>query len=219
MAVNRSAYSPHARLWNTRIAYTVFAMQSWNLTQEAVKAVFSLLSALVVLALGWLIGNKLTYRWNVRQKKREFQLNAAQQFYVAYGEFFAVWKLWNRLDHDANGYEDRRWELHKRSAAAEAIIEGTLVKLCSELTLTSDDIRYLARFRQAFQELRQSIRVDRHLLWPNSENPAYVAFKSLALRISALLTSEWPSTPPSRELAIDQLLNISSNSWEGKWVD
>jgi hypothetical protein len=56
------------------------------------------------------------------------QLSSLQQFSVAYGEFFAVWKLWNRLERDVVSFEDRRWKLLKRAAAAEATIERTLVK-------------------------------------------------------------------------------------------
>jgi hypothetical protein len=170
-------------------------MQDWNLAHEAIKAALSLGVAVVVLLLGWFFGQKLTYKWNVRQKSRELQLSASQQFYIAYGEFFAVWKLWNRLDRKADGFEDRRWELHKRSAAAEAIIEGTLVKLSSELELEEEDLNYLGRFRQAFQQLRQAIRKDQDLPWPSSDDPQYRTFKSLAIHVSGLLTSEWSSPP------------------------
>jgi hypothetical protein len=202
-----------------KAAYSLLgSAQDWNLVHELIKAGFSLVSAIVVLALGWGIGQRLTYKWNVRQKRRELQLSASQQFYVAYGEFFAVWKLWNRLDRTANGFEERRWELHKRSAAAEAIIEGILVKLSSELTLEDDDLNVLGCFRQAFQQLRQTIREDRHLPWPNSECPPYRTFKTLAIRTSALLTSEWPSSSPSRKDATKQLLEITSNSWQENWV-
>ena len=96
---------------------------------EAIRALYSLLVSSVTLLLGWLVGQRLTYRWNIRQKRREAQLSTTQQFYSAYGEFFAVWKLWNRLGGDDSAREDRRWELHKRAAAAEAAVEGTLVKL------------------------------------------------------------------------------------------
>ena len=102
-------------------------MQDWNPWHEAIKTAYSVVGSALVLALGWLVGQRLTYAWSVRQKRREFQLSSAQQFYLAYGEFFAVWKLWNRLDCPASVFDERRWELHKRAAAAEAIIEGTLV--------------------------------------------------------------------------------------------
>ncbi len=144
---------------------------------------------------------------------------ALQQFYVAYGEFFAVWKLWNRLDRDAPPFEDRRWELHKRAAAAEAIVEGTLVKLSSELLLTSEQINDLGCFRQAFQQLRQSIRKNELLLWISSEDTEYKKFKSLTVRVSAILSGEWigDSLLPTR--AAEQLLAVTSNSHEGKWMN
>ena len=100
----------------------------WNPWHEAIKASYTLIVSIVTLGLGWIVGQALTYRWNIRQKRRELQLSATQQFYAAYGEFFAVWKLWNRLDRSSDSaIGERQWELHKRAAAAEAVIEGTLV--------------------------------------------------------------------------------------------
>lgn len=105
----------------------------WNLKHELIKGLISGASGVVLLALTWLIGQRLSYQWSVRQKRRELQLASLQQFYGAYGEFFAIWKLWNRLDDQDAMRAERRWELLKRSAAAEATIEGTLVKLSVEL--------------------------------------------------------------------------------------
>lgn len=139
-------------------------MEDWNSWHEAIKASYSLIVSVVTLGLGWLVGQALTYRWNVRQKRREAQISATQQFYAAYGEFFAVWKLWNRLDRSSESRDERQWELHKRAAAAEAVVAGTLVKLASELTLDDQQVAILGRFRQAFQQLRQSIRGGR-LFW------------------------------------------------------
>ena len=100
----------------------------WNPWHGAIKASYTLIVSIVTLGLGWIVGQALTYRWNIRQKRRELQLSATQQFYAAYGEFFAVWKLWNRLDRSSDSaIGERQWELHKRAAAAEAVIEGTLV--------------------------------------------------------------------------------------------
>ncbi len=193
-------------------------MDHWSPIQDLVKAVFTCVSGIVILSLGWFVGQKFTYKWNVRQKHRELQLSAVQQFYVAYGEFFAVWKLWNRLDYSSAEKDARKWELHKRAAAAEAIIEGILVKLASELALGDEGIGDLGRFRQAFQQLRQSIRMEEPLPWPNSESPEYVTFKTLAVRVSALLGTEWPDCRPTSQLAADQLLAITSNRWEKSWV-
>jgi hypothetical protein len=197
------------------------SMQDWNPWHEAIKASYSLIVAIVTLGLGWLIGQALTYRWNVRQKRREAQLSATQQFYGAYGEFFAVWKLWNRLDRNYRGQQadERQWELHKRAAAAEAVIEGTLVKLSSELALDDLQLATLGRFRQAFQQLRQSIRQGRLLDWSHAEHPEYRAFKELAVRVAALLATRWSDKPPASDQAARQLLRITSNTWEKTWVE
>jgi hypothetical protein len=163
-------------------------VQSWNPWPEvgkaAVSLIVSLIVSLVTLGLGWWIGQRLTYRWNIRQKRREFQLTATptQQFYSAYGEFFAVWKLWNRLERDSKSFDERQWELHKRAAAAEALIEGILVKLASELALDQQQVATLGGFRQAFQQLRQAIRKNLLLEWKHAEHPEYRAFKELATK-------------------------------------
>jgi hypothetical protein len=176
------------------------------------------LVAIITLGIGWAIGQQLTYRSNIRQKRREFQLSATQQFYAAYGEFFAVWKLWNRLERD-DKFDERRWELHKRAAAAEAIVEGTLVKLASELALDRHQLATLGRFRQAFQQLRQSIRENLMLEWNYADHPEYKAFKELATRVAALLTADWWGRPPTDEQAASQLIEITSNSWQENWIN
>ena len=130
IAIFGSVCEPHLRPQDSadrprhRDGLEWYDMQDWNPWHEAIKAAYSVGASVIVLALTWFVGSRLTYRWNVRQKSREFQLSASHQFYVAYGEFFAVWKLWNRLDRAAAEFQDRRWELHKREAAAEAIGRG-----------------------------------------------------------------------------------------------
>jgi hypothetical protein len=192
-------------------------MPDWNPIHEVIKTLLSLASTVIALLVGWFVGQRLTYAWNVRQKRREFQLAASQQFYVAYGEFFATWKLWSRLNREAGEFEGRRWELHKRAVAAEATIEGILVKLSAELTLNDQEIETLGSFRQAFQRLRQAIREGRDLSWTTSESPEYRTFKGLAIRVSGLLAREWQLKSPLPETAESQLLRITSNEWERRW--
>jgi hypothetical protein len=186
---------------------------------QLVNAALSLAVATITLGLGWLVGQRLTYRWNIRQKRREAQMSIAQQFYSAYGEFFALWKLWNRLDPDAASFEERRWELHKRAAAAEACIESILVKLSSELRLDQDQIATLGCFRQGFQTIRQVIQTGVHLPWSFSEHPQYAAFKTLASRMGTLLASNWPEQLPTTELAASQFRRITANYWEEVWTN
>lgn len=194
-------------------------MQEWNISHEAIKALFSslgsLFTLLAALGLGWFVGSRVTYSWNMRQRRREFQLSALEQFYKAYGEFFAVWKLWSSLLRSSVRLEDRKWELHNRAATAEATIEGTLVKLSSEMRLEAEDIDALGRFRQRFQQLRESIRDGMDLGWTSSENADYREFKCLAVHISFLLAKDWTGRC-TREEAGSQLFAVTSNTFEAR---
>ena len=171
----------------------------------------------IALASGWLFSTRVTYSWNERQKRREFQLSALQQFYAAYGEFFAVWKLWDALLKVPPAPAELRWELHKRAAAAEGIIEATLVKLSCEMKLDGPDIENLGRFRQGFQQLREAIRGGGGVPWKSSETPEYRCFKRLSIQVASLLAGKWKGNYPP-EKAAAQLAEITSNRFEGTWA-
>ena len=119
-----------------------------------------LLAPVVTLLTAWAIGHRLAARWSLWQKHREQTLAATSEFYRLYGEFFAVWKLWNNSvrQSTAVGQDDRRWNLLERAAAAEASMETIMLKLASERILSEADLATLGRFRQAFQYLRDVIR-------------------------------------------------------------
>lgn len=74
------------------------------MTQDALeflKAGLNLAVAVTTLGLTWIVGARFTTAWNIRQKKKESDLAAAQEFYRLYREFFANWKLWNySVSHD-----------------------------------------------------------------------------------------------------------------------
>lgn len=129
---------------HAREVYT-FVLPVDNLSQELIRSGLTLGVSLVTLTFGWLVGQSLTYRWNVRQKQREIQLSLSQAFYSAYGEFFAVWKLWNRRDEKSTFAEERQWELLKRAAAAEATIEAMLVKVAAERDLKGDQLNRMLK--------------------------------------------------------------------------
>src|SRR4051812_33615839 len=88
-------------------------------------------------------------------KAVELELSAANELYRLYGEFFAVWKLWNyhklkisrsqgvevaseREAPAAAQNDDIRWDLMKRAALVDAGVEALLVKVTSERVLTED---------------------------------------------------------------------------------
>jgi len=190
-----------------------------NWSAELAKVLSSVAVALVTLSAGWIVGQRLSFRWNIRQKQREFFLAATNQFHAAYGEFFAVWKLWNRLDPDDHEFATKRWELLQRAAKAEATTESILLKIVTELRVSEKEAEDLGRFRQAFQSLRQSIRDSKPLDWNSSEDPRYAAFKRLSCETALLLQEHKQDEPPGLDHATKNHRTATSNRWENNWWD
>jgi hypothetical protein len=174
---------------------------------------------LATVLLAWAVGNRIAARWAMRQKRRDEARASANEFYRLYGEFFAVWKLWNYSlkDPSRGGATDRHWELLNRASAAEAGVEALLVKLTSERILDQADRNALGRFRQGFQTLRQSIRDGQPLDWRSSEHIEYAAFKMLASRAGRLVSTVDQGKMPSVAQAQCALRGVTSNLWEGSW--
>lgn len=198
------------------------AMAIGDVELELLKAALTGGIALLTLILGWFVGQRLTHQWAIRQKRRESELSAANEFYRLYGEFFAVWKIWNCSRDEgrrSSSLAASRWDILNRAAAAEAGIEAILVKLASERVLSDLEINDLGRFRQAYQSLRETIRDDEPVKWSSSEHPEYATFKRLACRVANMLFSGDQREPPTAEQAHEALRRITSNRWEGDWVD
>jgi len=181
---------------------------------ELLKAVTNLAVALVTIGAGWIVGQRISYKWNLRQKRKELTLTTINQFQAAYGEFFAVWKLWDKLEPNEDDYAVRRWDLLQRSAKVEAMIESTLLKVVTEFHLSLDKAGDLGRLRQAFQSLRESILERTTLGWSFSGEPHYVTFKRLSCDLALLLQTRQPDLPPSPEEATRNHLMVTSNKWE-----
>ena len=184
---------------------------------EIVKA---LIGPVVAVGLAWLVGNRLSSEWALRQRRRENSLASVAEFYRLYGEFFALWKLCNYAfrdsDHDMD--DATLWDLMRRAAGLEANGEAILLRIATELTLTGDDIRTLGLFRQGVQLLRQSIVKQRILGWSSSEHREYQAFKSLSVGVAALATKVGTGTSPSIDIAQRQLREITHNKWSKEWL-
>src|SRR4029079_7289214 len=118
-----------------------------------------LVTTLVLLGLGWVIGKQLTVLWTRRQKQNEQDLDAARDFHALYGDFFALWKLGNYYIRDLGADAlpgASRWQLLDRACKSEAKLESTLVRLASQKELTGNDIGTLGRFRQRYQQENRS---------------------------------------------------------------
>lgn len=191
-----------------------------QLKPELIKAIPNAIIAAVgaLLALG--IGKAISEYWEVRKKRRELELSTLNDFYRQYGEFFAVWKLWNQHlagSPSVSEPQDVGWKLLERASAIEAGIEATLVKISAERSLTDEDIQNLGLLRQAFKSLRRIMRKGKELDWDYSEHEEYLAFKRLACRLTSLMLTSNKERKPTAEEAADALVKMTANTNESLW--
>jgi hypothetical protein len=185
------------------------------------KALPDLIVAAATGVLAAIVGAWLALYWNTRQKQRELDLSNAENFHRLYGEFFAVWKLWNYLIRDVGERElpgASRWELLRRATDAEAGVEAILGMLASQRSLEPEVVADLGKFRQAFQSLRETIRDGRPLEWNESSDPYYLSFKELATSVAALIHSGRRARSLSARKRATAWLEVTSNRWEGHWL-
>ncbi len=173
--------------------------------------------------LAWFVGYWLAARWSLWQKRRELALAAAKDFYRAYGEFFAVGKLWayslKQLKDECP--DESRWQLLQRATAAEAQIESLLIQLTAERTLSKQEREDAGKLRQAFQVLREAIRDNRSMAWYGADDPHYIALKALSCRVAHLIAETHQVKVPSHEEAWQALREVTVNReadwWKGWW--
>lgn len=185
------------------------------------------------LAGAWGVGNNLSTRWQLIRKRKEMELEAAQSFYETYGEFYAVWKIWNLLlleskDLTNEAFLTSRAELFSRASAMEGKIEATLLKVVSEMKLTNSDLENLGELRQAFGVIRTCIRKKQPIPFTNDSHPLYKRLKELAPTFGSLLVQpinqgvkNFLSTPkvPIIEKSKFAWKEITHNKHEKNWKD
>jgi hypothetical protein len=175
---------------------------------EVIKAGFNL----ALLATGWLVGQKIIANWDLRKKQRELDVSSSVQFQQLYGELKEVGRLWRESKKpNANKIglpHDLRWSLLAKATAAESKYEAVVMKLASERLLNNLELTALGLFRQACQQLRQSMRVDAEVLWSDF-NPAYLLFNDLAANVTCLLGGLRPRKSVTSEIASANLKAIA----------
>jgi hypothetical protein len=182
--------------------------------------ILALVGPAAAIAFAAIAGQQLTVYWATRQKRRELAITSANEFYRLYGEFFAVWKLWNYAMNSSRTPEktqEDKWTLLQRAVAAEAGVEAMLVKLAAERALDPAEREATGRFRQGYQSLRQAIRDGKPIEWRHSENPQYLAFKGLACEVASLVANSERGKLPSPQEASEALITITANRWEASW--
>lgn len=169
------------------------------------------------------LGGLASVLWDGLKRRRDADATSLASFYETYGEWFAVWKLWETVkDGDypsSTDPESVRKELLDRAASTEGKFEALLVKIAVERRLRRAERARLGRFREGYQSLREHIETDRELRWNVQSGDAgqvapYVAFKALAVEFARLLSAPWtrlvPWARPSLHHAAESLLRITS---------
>lgn len=184
--------------------------------------VAAVVGPLVTLALAWLVGSSLTARWDAVKKQTELDLSAMEQFYQLYGEFFAVWKLWD--DATRRQEDGKRAELLERIANAEGQLEALVVRIACQRSLTDNQQHTVGAFRQAYQTLRRSTRHGQSLSadcsWDASNAVPYAAFNGLGASVAVLLRPQnvrpvvWRSRSGPDPLAAATLRVLTSSAYE-----
>ena len=185
----------------------------------AIELLKAFIGPVTAVSLAWLVGNRISATWALRQRRREQSLATVAEFYRLYGDFFALWKLCNYAFRDSKHEieEATLWDLMRRATSLEAGGETILLRISSELTLTEDDIRTLGLFRQGVQLLRLSIVKRRILGWISSQHPEYQAFKGLSVAVAKLASQVGTKDPPSKDVAQAQLRSVTHNKWNKEW--
>lgn len=143
-----------------------------KLGDESFKLWSGIITLFITVGITLLISNRISTGWNLIQKKRETDINNIQQFYSIYGEFKEVSRLWRiNKKNEPRGYylgipSQNRWDLLARACSIEGKVEAILVKLATERWLKEETLKDLGLFRQAIQQLRESIQDD--LIVPSS---------------------------------------------------
>lgn len=181
---------------------------SENVWLEVIKTGLSLL----LLAIGWFIGQRIVAYWDIKKKRQELDIATATQFHKLYGEFKEVSRLWRAFKYRQKKLaypESMPMELQRRAAAAEGELEAIIVKLAAERRLDEDEKKTLGLFRQAYQKLREVIRGDEDFIWTH-ETPEYKLYNVLASKTAYIIFSKKAKKHRRSDDAADALLEITS---------
>jgi hypothetical protein len=182
---------------------------------ESIKAVFGL----GLLASGWYFGQRIIAQWDLRKKQQELDVSTAVQFQQLYGELKEVGRLWRESRKPgaaaytpADGF---RWSVLARATNAESKYETVVMKLAAERALDKTQRFTLGLFRQACQQLRQSIRSNEEVSW-SGFGPAYRLFNDLAAEVTCLIGEARPDEALAPAVAcenLEQIANVRGADW------
>ena len=177
------------------------------------EAVTSLAAALISVLLAACLGRL----WHVDKRKRELDLENAREFHQLYGEFFAVWKLWE-MHCERRGkklvWDDKADAILHRAVGMESRMEALVGQLASQRDLKDSSVQLLGHWRQDFQVLRESIRDLSALGWSRSNHGKYRSFKKRATEVAGLIQSGKALVGRRSRRRSIRWLKITSNDFE-----
>lgn len=190
----------------------------------------NIISGIVVAAFVALLGLGaavlITNKWQIAQARRDRDLAGVVDFYRAYAQFFAIWKVWNsysRERHPSTKLKElddgQRFDLLEEASRAEAAIEFMLLRIAAEHSLSKEETAALWCLRTAVKQLRYVMRDNHALNWWRTQTAAhksgydaYEAFKGLSSFLARLLVdSSGRQTLPSRRDSRDRHREITGN--------
>jgi hypothetical protein len=150
---------------------------------------FKLVGPLLMLAAGWFVGQRIIAGWDLRKKKQELDIAAAERFQGLYGELKELSRVW-RSAKNANGVlhvpTDLQWKLLVQSIKAESQFESVVIKLATERRLSEREIRSLGLFRQTCQHIRGAIEKG-ELIESSGFGAAYLLLNDLAAEVTCMI--------------------------------
>ncbi len=173
---------------------------------------FKSLLSLFLLAMTWVVGQRIIASWELRKKRNELDVAAAERFQQLYGELKEVARLWRsakRPKGDAPVLPaGLQWDLVARATSAESKYETLVIKLSTERRLTGNEIKTLGLFRQAVQEVRDSIRKG-EIVPASGLGGEYLAFNDLAAEVTCLVGTSVKRSVVGGVVAQQNLQNIA----------
>jgi hypothetical protein len=195
-----------------------------------------LLTSVITLIGGWLIGQKISAQWNIHVKERESDIQAIANLREAYSEYLGVRRLWNIYQKNKIGPPKDEYGLRllDRATHAEGVVESLLMKVTSERRIQQTDMDRLGLLRQGFQQLREAIAAGDRVIWGHSEHPHYIALKDGTVALSRIIDAprrklrSQSSTlmkrlfssmlmPSSIEEPASQFKSVTNNKYEQMW--
>lgn len=183
------------------------------------------LVAAFVAALAYFVTGRFARRREEARARHERSLAAAEEFYAAYGEFFATWKAWEFARGRDEGElkavaEDVQRKLLDKAADCEGHVESLVIRLAQEQTLSRDDRLALWAMRFGIKSLRRAIREGKPLGWWRTDDPdrpsrspgyaTYLSFKTLSMRVASIMIDSdaidaQPPKPRERDRATEEV--------------